>query len=59
MLEITADACVWPEQVKYKTAKGKSGFAVYKFELKRRPNQGKLYSKALVFKGGATQELHR
>ena len=26
---------------------------MYKFELKRRPNQGKLYSKALVFKGGA------
>ena len=40
-------------QVKYKKVPGNSGFFVYKYRLQRRPNQGELYSKALVFGGGA------
>ena len=40
------------EQVKYYRKKGLSGFFVYKYVLKRRPDQGNLCSKALVFGGG-------
>lgn len=39
--------------MKYWTDGGKSGFFVYQYELRRRPGQGELYSKALVFGGGA------
>ncbi|CAL5218970.1 g724 [Coccomyxa viridis] len=38
--------------VKYYQKKGLSGFLVYKYVLKRRPDQGQLCSKALVFGGG-------
>ena len=38
--------------MKYYQKKGLSGFLVYKYVLKRRPDQGQLCSKALVFGGG-------
>lgn len=40
------------EQVRYWTETGVSGFLVYKYELRRRPGQCELCSKALVFGGG-------
>ena len=40
-------------QVKYWQKPGNSGFFVYQYRLRRRPNQGELFSKALVFGGGA------
>ena len=39
-------------QVKYWEETGNSGFKVCKFECIRRPDQGELYSRALVFGGG-------
>ena len=40
------------EQVRYWTETGASGFLVYRYELRRRPGQGELCSKTLVFGGG-------
>ena len=39
-------------QVKYWIEKGKSEFDVIRYEMRRRPGQGELCSKALVFGGG-------
>ena len=51
MLACMYTACV-SEQVRYWTETGASGFLVYRYELRRRPGQGQLCSKALVFGGG-------
>lgn len=49
---MTPDICGQNMQVKYWEETGNSGFKVYKFECIRRPDQGELYSRALVFGGG-------
>ena len=45
-------------QVKYWTESGASGFRVYLYQMRRRPGQGELYSKALVFGGGSAPKQH-
>lgn len=45
-------------QVKYWTELGASGFRVYLYQMRRRPGQGELYSKALVFGGGSAPKQH-
>lgn len=45
-------------QVKYWTESGAAGFRVYLYQMRRRPGQGELYSKALVFGGGSAPKQH-
>ena len=45
-------------QVKYWTESGASGFRVYLYQMRRRPGQGELASKALVFGGGSAPKQH-
>ena len=45
-------------QVRYWTEKGAAGFLVYRYQMQRRPDQGELSSKALIFGGGCALKHH-
>jgi len=51
-LDKNAEPVSFYMQVKYWIEKGKSEFDVIRYEMRRRPGQGELCSKALVFGGG-------